>query len=142
MILYRGITIMQPYAELIALDESDTRKKRVENRPRKIAHRGPLLIHAGKSRDWMDGSVKRWALRESDLRFGAIIAIAELWDCVPWAELPPEWQEDPHAHGPWCWMLRDVRRLSTPIPWGRRTSLGRYSQMSARAVTICSSGHR
>src|SRR3546814_21116370 len=44
----KALTICQPYAELILLG-----LKRVENRSKPTRHRGPLLIHAGKSRDWL-----------------------------------------------------------------------------------------
>ena len=45
----KAITICQPYAELILLGQ-----KRVENRVWKPDYFGPLLIHAGKSRTWLD----------------------------------------------------------------------------------------
>jgi hypothetical protein len=46
----KALTICQPYAELIARGE-----KVIENRTWPTSYRGPLLIHAGKSREWLYG---------------------------------------------------------------------------------------
>lgn len=50
----RALTVCQPFAHLIALPDSDDRMKRVENRTWHTPHRGELLIHAGRSRKWLD----------------------------------------------------------------------------------------
>ena len=52
----RALSICQPWAELIARGV-----KRVENRSwrisekRRLAYRGRMLVHAGKSKDWLIG---------------------------------------------------------------------------------------
>ena len=58
----KALTVCQPYASLIVgwpgIDPDDV--KRVENRSRNFGHQGPLLIHAGKSTDWLgtwEGSI-------------------------------------------------------------------------------------
>jgi hypothetical protein len=43
--LMRALTILQPWAEMIARGV-----KRIENRTWRTSHRGPLTTHAGKSR--------------------------------------------------------------------------------------------
>ena len=44
----KALTICQPYPHLIMLGE-----KPVENRTWATSYRGPLAIHAGKSRQWL-----------------------------------------------------------------------------------------
>lgn len=58
----KALTICQPYAALICLPSTDWRHKRVENRKWFTSYRGPLLIHAGKSRDWLEVYMaeRRW----------------------------------------------------------------------------------
>ena len=84
-----ALTIQQPYAHLIALPDDDDRAKRVENRNWSTNYRGPLAIHAGKGRDYMD----EYDLKEfPDMAFGAIVAVAHLAGCVeldPLSTVPP-----------------------------------------------------
>jgi len=102
----KALTICQPYAELIARGD-----KVIENRTWERPYRGPLAIHAGKTRTWMDeGDDERYPV----MVFGAIIAIATLVDVVRLNDLPEHLRDNEHANGPWCWLLRDVRRI-TPI---------------------------
>lgn len=120
----RALTIHQPYAELIR-----TGRKRCENRTWMTGYRGPLYIHAGKSRDWLtldreDKLDTAYNIAIDHMAFGAIVALATLVDCVhidrvaqphiaakyPWLE------EHEHTHGPWCWILDKVTPL-VPRPW-------------------------
>jgi hypothetical protein len=103
----KAITICQPYAEFIALGE-----KVVENRTWPTKYRGPIAIHAGKSRAWLDGDEDP----DLDLVFGAVIATATLVDCVRREQLPAHLREHRHAYGPWCWVLADICRLDEPVP--------------------------
>lgn len=105
----KALTICQPYAELIARGE-----KLIENRTWATDYRGPLVIHAGKSRDWLDDGDEA---RYPGLPFGAIVATARLRGCVRIEDLPLELRGSEHANGPWCWVLEDVLRLPTPIPY-------------------------
>lgn len=109
----KALTICQPYAELIARGE-----KIIENRTRwpSTYRRGPLLIHAGKSREWFDFSeLSEDETLRSD--FGAIIAQATLVDVLPWDQLSTELQQHHHANGPMCLVLENVRRFERPIPY-------------------------
>jgi activating signal cointegrator 1 len=105
----RCITIHQPFAHLIAVGA-----KRIENRTWKTAYRGPLLIHAGATRKLIETRPDLMA-RVADpagLAFGAAVAIVDLVDCVPLAEVASE----PYAVGPWCWLLANPTPLEPPVP--------------------------
>ncbi len=124
----KTLTVIQPFAHLIA-----TGVKRVENRTWPTGYRGLLAIHAGKARrygaDRVDDLAREWFdLDPAHLAFGAVVAVAELVDCVRLVgdaiEGPtPEWSQrkypwlDAHEHreGPVCWVLANVRRLAVPV---------------------------
>lgn len=121
----KALTICQPYAHLIVLG-----KKRVENREWFTAYRGPLLIHAGKSRAWLDIEVDsergehdyQTLIPLRDMAFGAVVGLASLVDCLhidrihlgqydakyPWLK------SHEHANGTWCWVLERVKRFVSP----------------------------
>lgn len=104
----KALTICQPYAEMIILGE-----KPIENRTWATSYRGPLAIHAGKSRYWMDPDDLRLY---PDMLFGFVVGIADLVDCVKLADIPNDLALIRHANGPWCWILRDVKRI-TPVAY-------------------------
>ena len=102
----KAITICQPYAQLIAAGA-----KRVENRTWPTSYRGPIAIHAGKSKEWLDDPA------DADVFvFGAVVALADLVGCKRVEELTGAWREHHHSTGPWCWMLSNVRRVG-PVPF-------------------------
>ncbi len=117
----KALTICQPYAELIV-----SGRKLVENRKWSTNYRGPLIIHAGKSRAWLDN----WTA-VGDLVFGSIVGVAEVVACL--------WVEDiraglcekkfesladhEHTEGPWCWVLENARRIDPVIPYRGRQGL-------------------
>lgn len=107
----KALTICQPYPELILRKE-----KRVENRGWHTAYRGRFLIHAGKSRAWLQpGDLQRFG---RELAFGAIVGAATVIDCVhidavrrgDYDTKYPWMREHEHARGPWCWILADITR--------------------------------
>ena len=116
----KAITICQPYAWLISLPTSDPRHKRVENRTWYTAYRGPILIHAGKSRDWLDTWEDITDEERARLVYGAIVAKANLVACLdlPHVQYPRPgfaWvRRHQHTEGPWCWILEDIQPM-TPI---------------------------
>lgn len=111
----RALTICQPYAHLIVIGE-----KRVENRLWHTRYRGPLAIHAGKSLEWMGGEKP-----PPDMAFGAIVGIADIVDCIDIFEIQignydekyPWIADHKHVHGPWCFVLENVRHINVPVPW-------------------------
>ncbi|MDT0635063.1 ASCH domain-containing protein [Spectribacter hydrogenoxidans] len=124
----KALTICQPYAHLIAIDE-----KRVENRSWPTRYRGPLAIHAGKSRKMLAPDIHA---RYPDMVFGAVVAIAELIDCLPADEIEDrlhdqrypflKWQAQ-HIGGPWCWVLSDTQPLAEPDPCGGSLGLWNWT---------------
>lgn len=117
----KALTICQPYAELIARGE-----KRVENREWPTRYRGPLYIHAGKSREWLNGATEE-DLRVRfgrDIEFGALVAVSTLSDCIHIdqvgrgmaAQRWPWLAEHEHTQGAWCWVLLNTQRI-VPMPW-------------------------
>ncbi len=125
----KAITILQPYAHLIR-----DREKRVENRTWPTKHRGLIYIHAGKSQSMLDieNSVDvETQIPVARMAFGAVVAIAELVDCLPIAEIEsgrhdeqyPWLRSHAHTHGPWCWVLDKVFAIG---PWPYRGSQGLF----------------
>ena len=127
---------MNPYAALLVLPESHPEHKFVENRPRPFSYRGWLLIHAGKSREWMGDTPSAtkalWKLDRLD--FGAIIGVAQLVRCIDVAfvrhnlELGNRYSTaatkemrrivaHKHTHGPYGLVLTDRLRFPQPVPY-------------------------
>lgn len=120
------LTICQPYAHLIAIGE-----KPIENRTWATAYRGPIAIHAGKSREWLDhDDLTEWP----GMVFGAIVAVAQLADVVKVDDLPAALIGHVHANGPWCWVLTNVRRLAQPIAISGGLGLRRVEFATCRAI--------
>lgn len=129
----RALTIVQPYASLICLPDDVGDAKRVENRSWLTSYRGPLAIHAGKSRERLDEIDEYPCLESSDLTFGAVVAVARLAGCfrmdgadedaprshwtVPkaWINRHPWLPAHMHTEGPCCWILAEVRPLAEPV---------------------------
>ena len=110
--MLHALTICQPWAWAVL------GPKRHENRTWGTSYRGPLLIHAGRSRKWMEAGCR--VLRRighkvpDDLPFGAIVGQVDLVDCLPAAEVQPA---SVFATGPMCLVFANPRRLATPIPF-------------------------
>lgn len=99
----KALTVCQPYAELIARGE-----KPIENRTWPTSYRGPIAIHAGKSRTWLcEGDAARYP----GMDYGAVIATARLVDCRRVEDLLEPLRSNEHASGPWCWILTDIERI-------------------------------
>lgn len=140
----KALTICQPYAHLIALGE-----KRVENREWATTYRGPLLIHAGKSRAWLDIEVDAERGKHdyptliplAEMAFGAIVAHANLVACLhidriregKYDDVYPWLRQHEHTNGTWCWVLDSVRRLHEPVPCSGAQGLWPRSRLPARA---------
>lgn len=120
----KALTVCQPYAELIARGE-----KLIENRTWPTSYRGLLFIHAGKSREWMEPEDDE---QYPGMAFGALVATARLVDCVRVERLPEVLTDNPHANGPWCWILTDVNRI-TPITF--RGAQGLWDVPASVALT-------
>jgi hypothetical protein len=111
----KALSVCQPWAWAIVRG-----LKTVENRYRPTSYRGPLVIHASRSRrylgeDYADllPGLPPW----EKLEYGALIGVVEVVGCVPLTEV----ERDPFAVGPWCWLLARARQIR-PIPWTGRVS--------------------
>lgn len=119
----KALTICNPYPQLILCGE-----KRVENRTWPTKYRGPLYIHAGKNRHWLTEEDSK---RFPDMPFGAVVAIANVVDCVPIDRIEngdfddqyPWLRKHEHANGPWCWILAIVAAIG---PWPYRGMQGLF----------------
>lgn len=126
----KALTIHQPYAHLIV-----TGKKLVENRTWKTNYRGPLLIHAGKSHEWLGIE------DPSNYVMGAIIGVADIVDCLPapiitqgyYEAQHPGLQHHEHVNGPWCWVLANARTVQ-PVSCKGAQGLWDVSDESAREI--------
>jgi hypothetical protein len=129
----RGLTVRQPYAQAIA-----SGLKRIETRGRRTRCRGRLAIHASLGHALplavadldkvlahcraagVDTSAVRASLEAPESwSFGKIIALAELFDCVPVEDLTPDLVErafGDYAPGRFGWRLARVVRLPVPVP--------------------------
>ena len=103
----RVLTVKQPWAWGLIFGP-----KRVENRSWDTAYRGPLLIHAGKSRSDLDDARDLFPDLPLTLDFGAILGVVDLVDCVPFDRV----RDDPFAEGPWCWITTNPRPLPQSHP--------------------------
>lgn len=115
----RALTLCQPYAHLI-IHGIGGDFKRVENRTWPTHYRGWLMIHAGKSRAWLnryDGELP------TDMVFGAIIGLAYLEFCmniervrsIP-DDAPFAWvKTHEHTEGPQCWVFGMRVALDRPL---------------------------
>ena len=107
-IMAKALSVAQPWAWAIIHGS-----KRIENRRYRTSHRGPLFIHASKSREWLgtEGDLLPTLPPYSDLVYGAIIGVVDVVDCVPVEQVAG----DPFAEGPWCWILENPRAIE-PFP--------------------------
>jgi hypothetical protein len=101
----KALTLSQPWAWAILVAGKD-----VENRGWRTNYRGPLAIHAGKTRE------KSWKFPRGtpkppeDLVRGAIVGIVDLVDVVEHSR--SKW----FGGEPYAWVLRNPRLLMEPIP--------------------------
>lgn len=130
----KALSICQPFAHLIAKADGDPARKRVENRTWPTDYRGPLAIHAGKSRDWIqlnDSGMadEQYGIPLADMAFGAIVATCHLVACIQFEVIQSGtvlttfyngsvfdlyWLRDhEHTEGPWCWVLGGMQKLFT-----------------------------
>lgn len=137
----KALTIIQPFAHLIALPESHPEHKRVENRhwlaPAWLVGQ-ELAIHAGLAKRY-DGTpvaeiAEEYDLAQAELVFGAVVAVARVVARVQVVDMgggdrrpilvgtfvPGQYawlQSHQHCEGPYGIVLANVRPLPKPLPW-------------------------
>jgi ASCH domain len=104
-----ALSIRQPYASAILRG-----LKRTEYRSWPTTFRGPLVVHASLTRSSLSDLPDYPELRAEDLRFGALLGIVDVVDCVQ-ADGP----DGPEYH----WHLRDPRPFREPVPFKGRLGL-------------------
>ncbi|MFU1797620.1 ASCH domain-containing protein [Paenibacillus azoreducens] len=134
----KAITIIQPWATLIALGE-----KQFETRSWSTKHRGELAIHAGKKIDReacevpeIKEALARHGYTADNLPTGAVLAIANMTECwsigtdyqsgmpllyngTGGADKRVSLKEDKFGYyspGRYAWEMDNVRWLPEPIP--------------------------
>lgn len=145
----KALTICQPYAHMIIV----TREKRVENRTWCTSYRGDVIVHAGKSREWLGNNFAHVEIRKNrklvkttdwagnEMTFGAAIGIAKIIDCLHIEDIAegkhdeqyPWLREHAHLEGPWCWVLgEEVIKFIDPIPMKGKLGLFNVSAQDLR----------
>ncbi len=120
----KAITIIQPWASLIAIGA-----KSLETRSWSARHNGPIAIHAGVNRGFIDlcgtepflSVLDRHALHPGNLPFGCVVAIARLAQNDPVEGIRDRLSDQERAFGDYRdgrygWLLECVKPLKTPIP--------------------------
>jgi hypothetical protein len=129
----KALSVCQPWAWAIVHGI-----KTVENRSRRTRHRGPLMIHASRSRRYLgdDYSELLPGLPPVEqLSFGALVGVVEVVDCLLLAEV----EHDPLAVGPWCWILRRAR-LIRPVPFRGQVSMFSVPEQLAEPLRFRGNG--
>lgn len=128
----KAITLWEPWATAIALG-----LKKIETRHWFTGYRGPLAIHAAKTREHADGLFEdscnddgllvRSAFLDAgitsleQLSFGCIVATTHLVACervegIRAALSPIERALGGYDDGRFAWRLENITRLATPVP--------------------------
>ncbi len=134
----KAITLWQPWATLVAIGA-----KEYETRSWSTNHRGPLAIHAAKTKDHLDLARDNILMREAlfvagilspnQLPLGKIVAKVELTDCFEiehiWGALrESEAAFGDYSGGRFAWELRLIQRIDPPIPARGRQGLWNWYQ--------------
>ena len=108
-----GVTVKQPWAGLIMLG-----LKTIETRPRRIHHRGPLVIHAGKQVD--ERAMNFFHLKRDEYEYcritGHLLGVVDVLDCQKWGK-DDEQASLCEADGLYSWYLKNPRKLRVPLMW-------------------------
>ncbi|MEZ2231536.1 ASCH domain-containing protein [Microcoleus sp.] len=124
---FTAITLHQPWASLIAAG-----KKHYETRSWPTNYRGPIAIHAGKKLEQDQSLLGLLEVPLSSIPLGAIVAIAELTDCIlmtkefilkqsSFEQYLGCWEE-----GRYAWKLENVRAIG-PIPATGKQGLWKWN---------------
>lgn len=132
----KGLTICQPWANFIAWGG-----KRVENRTWRAGWRGPLVVHAGRSSQWLaqyeaEGHDLDDVPGRHPLPAGEVVAVCNLVACGYRRELIAEFPWlDEHEHaapGKVWWVLDDVMAIDRPVAWRGRQDVWNANELFAR----------
>ncbi|AWP28802.1 ASCH domain-containing protein [Paenibacillus sp. Cedars] len=156
----KAITIIQPWATLIALGE-----KQLETRSWPTKHRGELAIHAGKKIDReacevaeIKAALMRHGYTVESLPTGAVVAIASMTECwsigmdyqsgMPLLYHAERGREETrivglkesksgfYYPGRFAWEMANVNRLLEPIPAKGMQGFWNWEGMTALGISI------
>ena len=125
--MVKALSILQPYASAIIHGN-----KRCENRDWSMGYRGPLLIHAGKSkREMTPGAKYPFALE-----LGSIIGQVDVVDCLRVYEYLQRYGDDPWGcFGAHCIRMINPIAFAAPIPWKGQLGIFDVPDSVIREVT-------
>lgn len=146
-----AISLWQPWAQLVALGA-----KRIETRSWAITYRGPIAIHAAKHfgqferrQCWEPGfyeQLVRFSAQVEELPLGAVVAVADVVDCVPTEKLiasggvsRQELQFGDYRPERWGWVLENVIALDAPVPAAGKQGLWHWEPPGEILETLQSS---
>lgn len=125
-----AITLHQPWASLIAAG-----LKQYETRSWYTDYRGLIAIHAAKKLDDDESLISLLEVNKSEVPLGAIVAVAELTDCIQMTEEFIIKQSSIEQYlglwevGRYAWKLENVRAIE-PIPATGKQGLWKWSSDS------------
>ena len=131
----RAISLWQPWASAIAIYA-----KRIETRGWPTSYRGPLAIHAAKTKEHLGTYEVTWSpgedlaqaalhkgglVKPEDYPLGAVVAVCRLVGCVRTEILRDQIGEMEKAFGCYDdrrfgWQLEGIQPLKRPLPWRGR----------------------
>lgn len=127
------ISLQEPYATFIAKGY-----KLIETRSWQTNYRGEILIHASKSKNFLN-KIKNPEvlnlLNKVNLNYGKIICKAELVDCIEMTESfieeiknnnKEEYLLGVYEKGRYAWILRNVQLLDRPIEANGKLNIWEY----------------
>lgn len=128
------LSLQEPFASFIAMGH-----KLIETRSWKTNYRGEILIHASKSRAFIDSITDKRVLELMegvDFKFGKIICKAKVVDCIKMDEAliervkqsnEKEYLLGIYEVGRYAWILEGVEVLKSPIEAKGSLNLWEYS---------------
>lgn len=120
----QALSVQQPWAWAIA-----HAGKNIENRTKPTYMRGTIAIHA--SQEWLKNEKHPFRNMpvgcKAEIWFGAIVAIADLVDCVEAG--PLRW-----FTGPYGWVLDNIHPLKMPVPCKGMLGLWRVPPSKVAAI--------
>jgi hypothetical protein len=126
----RCLSLQQPWAWAICAGF-----KRIENRTWQTEYTGQVAIVASGKKTEANRALDKFRggkLPTGTLSYSAIIGTVTLERVVPLCE---EVEGDPHAFGPFCWVLSDPHLFQTPIPTKPKLRLYKPTPSEAAQIT-------
>lgn len=127
----KALSLWQPWASLIAVGA-----KKIETRHWSTSHRGPLAIHAAKTRAGFESavSIRSEYLQlcgycyDAEMPTGVLLCVVDLVDCVSTENLVGKISEQERAFGNYQvgrfgWIMENVRVLPTPVAYRGRQGI-------------------